>query len=165
MSRGLRSISFRLTNESHRQATRIEILPTCIESLLEFVPLSAERVHAMPVESSDLESGTAQYGAELQSIAGRPPILDLIHLGLGPDGHTASLIPGDPVLNVVDKDVAMTGVYQGHRRMTLTYPILNRARAILWLVTGADKRDALRSTAQYLIARSAGAFDRTARLS
>jgi 6-phosphogluconolactonase len=114
------------------------------ESLLEFVSLSADRVHAMPVESSDLESGAAQYATMLQKIAGRPPILDLVHLGLGPDGHTASLTPGDPVLNVADKDVAMTGVYQGHRRMTLTYPILNRARAILWLVTGVDKRDALR---------------------
>jgi 6-phosphogluconolactonase len=98
----------------------------------------------MPVESSDLESGAAQYVTVLQKIAGRPPILDFIHLGLGPDGHTASLTPGDPVLSVVDRDVALTGVYQGHRRMTLTYPILNRARQILWLVTGADKRDALR---------------------
>ncbi len=70
-------------------------------------------------------------------------MLDLVHLGLGPDGHTASLVPGDPVLKVNDSDVALTGLYQGRRRMTLTYPILNRARSILWLVTGKDKVAAL----------------------
>jgi 6-phosphogluconolactonase len=66
-------------------------------------------------------------------------VLDLVHLGLGPDGHTASLVPGDPVLGVNDADVAVTGIYQGRRRMTLTYPILNRARRVLWLVTGSEK--------------------------
>src|SRR5207253_4978532 len=84
-----------------------------------------------------------RYAAALQEIAGSPPVLDLVHLGLGPDGHTASLVPGDPVLSVTDSDVALTGVYQGRRRMTLTYPILNRARRILWLVTGKDKVAAL----------------------
>jgi 6-phosphogluconolactonase len=98
----------------------------------------------MPVEASNLEAGAAQYALMLQQIAGRPPVLDLAHLGLGPDGHTASLTPRDPVLNVIDRDVATTGVYQGRRRMTLTYPILDRSRRILWLVTGSDKRDALR---------------------
>jgi 6-phosphogluconolactonase len=70
-------------------------------------------------------------------------VLDLVHLGLGPDGHTASLVPGDPVLNVTDADVAVTGIYQGRRRMTLTYTIINRARSILWLVTGSEKADML----------------------
>jgi 6-phosphogluconolactonase len=68
-------------------------------------------------------------------------MLDLVHLGLGPDGHTASLVPGDPVLEVDNSDVALSGPYQGRRRMTLTYPILNRARRVLWVVTGKDKAD------------------------
>ena len=76
-------------------------------------------------------------------MAGKPPVLDLAHLGLGPDGHTASLIPGDPVLNVSDRDIAVTGVYQGRRRMTMTYPVINRANKIMWLVSGKDKVDAL----------------------
>ena len=80
-----------------------------------------------------------RYALTLREIAGSPPVLDLVHLGLGPDGHTASLVPGDAVLDVTDADVALTGVYQGRRRMTLTYPILNRSRRILWLVTGSEK--------------------------
>ena len=103
----------------------------------------AEQIHAMPVESSDLETACALYASGLSRIAGSPPVLDLVHLGLGPDGHTASLVPGDPVLNVKDADVAITGVYQGRRRMTLTYPIINRARQILWVVTGAEKVEML----------------------
>ena len=109
------------------------------ESLLTRVPLRPEQIHAMPVEAPDLEAGAESYARSLCEIAGSPPVLDLVHLGLGPDGHTASLVPGDPVLNVTDSDVAMTGVYQGRRRMTLTYPIINRSRRILWLVTGSDK--------------------------
>jgi len=113
------------------------------ESLLVHAPLREEQIHPMPVDSSDLENAAAGYAATLREIAGSPPVLDLVHLGLGPDGHTASLIPGDPVLNVTDADVALTGVYQGRRRMTLTYPALNRARRILWLVTGAEKAEML----------------------
>ena len=113
-------------------------------SLLEKVPLRREQIHAMPVERPDIDAAAAQYADVLQSLSGSPPVLDLVHLGLGPDGHTASLIPGDPVLNVVDRDVASTGLYQERRRMTLTYPIINRARRILWLVTGADKSGPLR---------------------
>jgi len=108
-------------------------------SLLEHAPLPAGQIYAMPVEMSDLEAAAAKYAAELQRIAGTPPVLDLVHLGLGPDGHTASLVPGDPVLGVTDRDVAVTGLYQGRTRLTLTYPLINRARLILWLVTGSEK--------------------------
>jgi 6-phosphogluconolactonase len=106
-------------------------------------PIRPEQIHAMPVESPDLEAAAAQYALTLIKIAGSPATLDLIHLGLGPDGHTASLVPGDPVLHVTDLGVALTGVYQGRRRMTLTYPVINRARRILWLVTGSEKVGAL----------------------
>jgi 6-phosphogluconolactonase len=113
------------------------------ESLLEHAPLRPEQILAMPVEWPDLDAAAKGYAETLQKIAGTPPVLDLAHLGLGPDGHTASLVPGDPVLNVTDSDVALTGVYQERRRMTLTYPMLNRSRRILWLVTGSDKVAAL----------------------
>jgi 6-phosphogluconolactonase len=111
------------------------------ESLLEQTSLRPEQIHAMPVNAPNLEVAAAQYAVVLQQIAGSPPVLDLAHLGLGPDGHTASLVPGDPVLQVTDADVALTAVYQGRRRMTLTYPIINRSRRVLWLVTGNDKAE------------------------
>lgn len=95
------------------------------------------RVRAMPVTDADLERAADEYAKAL------PARLDLVHLGLGPDGHTASLVPGDPVLEVRERPVAVTGPYRGHRRMTLTYRALDRARQVLWLVTGEDKADAL----------------------
>jgi len=91
----------------------------------------------MPVTQRDLEAAAREYESTL------PDPFDLIHLGLGPDGHTASLVPGDPVLEVADRLVAITDPYQGHQRMTLTYPALNAARRILFLVTGAEKREPL----------------------
>jgi 6-phosphogluconolactonase len=109
------------------------------ESLLDRAPLRPENVHAMPVEFPEHAVAAARYAATLRELAGAPPALDLVHLGLGPDGHTASLVPDDPVLGVADADVAVTGVYQGRHRMTLTYPAIDRARRILWLVTGAEK--------------------------
>jgi 6-phosphogluconolactonase len=109
------------------------------ESLLDRVPLPLEQVHAMPVEFPDLRIATARYAATLAAVAGAPPVLDLVHLGLGPDGHTASLVPNDPVLDVASADVAVTDVYQGRLRMTLTYPAIDRARRILWVVTGGGK--------------------------
>lgn len=92
----------------------------------------------MPVTSRDLDQAAHEYETSL------PDRIDLVHLGLGPDGHTASLVPGDPVLEVTDRRVAMTtNEYQGHRRMTLTYRALAEARQIVWLVTGAEKHDPL----------------------
>ena len=103
------------------------------------LPLACQAsIRPMPVGGEDLEDAAASYGWSL------PERLDLIHLGLGPDGHTASLVPGDPVLEVDDRPVAVTGgEYQGTRRMTLTYPALDRARRIVFLVTGEDKDEAL----------------------
>jgi 6-phosphogluconolactonase len=95
------------------------------------------RVEPMPVERADLDAAAAEYAASL------PARFDLVHLGLGPDGHTASLVPGDPVLGVRDGLVALAAPYQGHRRMTLTYPALARAEQLLWLITGADKVEPL----------------------
>jgi 6-phosphogluconolactonase len=113
------------------------------ESLLEHAPLLPEQICAMPVESPDLQSAAIQYAAVLAKIAGSPPVLDLVHLGLGPDGHTASLVPGDPVLEISHADIGVTGIYQGRRRMTLTFPIINRARQVLWLITGEEKVEML----------------------
>ena len=101
-----------------------------------------EQIYAMPVESPDLEAGARQYDAALARVAGSPAVLDLVHLGLGADGHTASLVPGDPVLRVDDAEIGVTGLYSGRRRMTLTYPVIDRARRILWVVTGAEKMEA-----------------------
>ena len=109
------------------------------ESLLSHAPLPPEQIYAMPVNDPDLEAASRKYAATLERVAGSPSVLDLVHLGMGPDGHTASLVPSDPVLAVTDRDVALTGVYLGRRRMTLTYPVLNRSRRILWLITGPEK--------------------------
>lgn len=113
------------------------------ESLLSHAPLREDQIHPMPVNEVDLASASSEYERTLRDLAGLPAVLDLVHLGLGADGHTASLVPGDQVLDVTNADVAATGVYQGRRRLTLTYPILNRARRILWLVTGEAKREML----------------------
>ena len=109
------------------------------ESLLSHAPIPENQIHAMPVEAADLDQACRDYTALLNGICGYPAVIDLAHLGLGPDGHTASLIPGDAVCEVQDAEVALTGLYQNRRRMTLTYPILNRSRHVLWVVTGAEK--------------------------
>ena len=113
------------------------------ESLLSHAPLRPEQIYAMPVEEKDLAAAAKSYADTLQEIAGLPAVLDLAHLGLGPDGHTASLIPNDSVLEVTDADVALTGTYQKRRRMTLTYPLLNRSRRVLWVATGVEKVEML----------------------
>jgi len=107
--------------------------------LIQMLSLSHQAtLRPMPVTSRDLDAAAAEYEAQL------PERLDLVHLGLGPDGHTASLVPGDSVLEVRDRRVALTeGEYEGHRRMTLTYPALSAARRILWLTLGENGRDPL----------------------
>ncbi|RIK98932.1 MAG: 6-phosphogluconolactonase [Proteobacteria bacterium] len=113
------------------------------ESLLARVPIEATHAHAMPVEEDDLASAASSYSARLCAVAGNPPVLDVVHLGLGGDGHTASLVPGDAAVDCTEGDVAVTEPYRGRRRMTLTFPVLSQARRVLWLVTGEEKRDAL----------------------
>lgn len=105
------------------------------DTLLAHVEVS---VLAMPVEAQDLDAAAARYAAEL------PTAIDVVHLGLGDDGHTASLVPGDPVLDVDDRRVALTQPYKGHRRMTLTFPALNAAGSIIWIVSADGKASALR---------------------
>ena len=118
------------------------------DALFRRVALPTARIHAMEVEDADLEAAAARYARSLKRVAGSPPILDVVQLGLGADGHTASLVPGDPALDVEDADVAVAGPYHGLQRMTLTIPALDRARRILWLVTGADKAEAVVGLAQ-----------------
>jgi len=109
------------------------------EALIDRIPIPPDNVHPMPVEEKDLDAGARRYEAVLRGIAGNPPVLDLVQLGLGEDGHTASLFPGDAALRILEADVAVSGPYQGRKRMTLTFPAIDRARCILWLVTGAGK--------------------------
>ena len=103
--------------------------------LLALPPAARPAVHAMPVTEADLDLAAAAYAADL------PEAFDLVHLGLGADGHTASLVPGDPAPDVTDRDVVLTGEYRGRRRMTLTFPVLDRARFVLWVLTGAEKAE------------------------
>ena len=117
---------------------------THLRESLRDAPIPPDQIYAMPVESGNLELAAARYAGTLGKIAGEPPVFDLVHLGLGADGHTASLVPGDPVLRVADADVGLSGPYQGRRRMTLTCPAINRARKILWVVTGSEKAEMCR---------------------
>ena len=123
--------------DSERNLTQLQ------EALLGNTPLTADALHPMPVDAADLESAAHHYGLEAATATDSSMVLDLVHLGLGDDGHTASLVPGDSALEVMDRDVAISGDYRGYRRMTLTLPMLNRARQRLWLVTGAGKSDML----------------------
>src|SRR5262249_41069873 len=106
-------------------------------SLLDHAPLSPDHIHAMPVEAADLDRAAEQYALTLRDVAGSPPVLDLVHLGLGPDGHTASLVPGDPGLALTDG--AATGPNPGRRGLRWPFPTITRPRRVLWLVTGSEK--------------------------
>ncbi len=112
------------------------------------ISLPPENLHTMPVLSDDLDEAATQYERTLVDLVGDSPVLDVVHLGLGSDGHTASLVPGDAVLEVSDRAVATTDSYGGLRRMTLTYPTINRARHILWLITGEGKAEMLKRLIQ-----------------
>src|SRR5262249_47567770 len=94
------------------------------ESLLEHAPLRSEQIHAMPVELPDLDAAAVQYTETLRRISGSPPVLDLVHLGLGPDGHTASLVPADPILKINHPDLRVTRLSQPPRPITLPSPII-----------------------------------------
>jgi 6-phosphogluconolactonase len=119
------------------------------ESLLDHLPgLRPEAVHRMRGESADLDAAARGYEDELRQVTGagvdEVPTLDLIWLGMGTDGHTASLCPGDDALRVTDRLVVATWP-PGYDtpRLTLTYPVLNAARQATFLVTGADKAETL----------------------
>ena len=104
------------------------------------VPIPERNIHPMPVDTEDLDSAAKRYALTLINDLGSPPVLDLVHLGIGADGHTASLTPGDTALpSATSSDVTVSSPYEGSRRMTLTYPMLNRARLIVWLIIGPDK--------------------------
>jgi 6-phosphogluconolactonase len=121
------------SGSSDRNLTQLE------DALLARVPIPPGQVYPMLVDAPDLAAAADDYARLLVGLAGAPPVLDLVQLGLGVDGHTASLLPGDAALDVTGADVAITGRYRGWRRMTLTFPIINRARNILWLAAGAEK--------------------------
>ena len=125
-------------DDARRNFTRLE------QILVRAGRLSSAQLLPMPVETEDLAAAATGYQAALEERGGAPLQLDLVQLGLGADGHTASLVPGDPALQALDRDVAVTSAYQGLRRMTLTLPAINRARRKLWLVTGAAKSARLR---------------------
>jgi 6-phosphogluconolactonase len=127
--------------------------------------LAPAQFHAMPVERADLAAAAAEYAALIHApVAGVPAALDAVLLGLGSDGHTASLVPGDPLLEVRDRDVGVSGPYQGVRRMSLTFRALDAARHRVWLVTGADKAAPLARLWEGDASIPAGRVSRTASL-
>jgi 6-phosphogluconolactonase len=116
---------------------------TDLRARLADTPAEAAELCAMPVGDRELAAAADGYASPLRRVAGDPPVIDLVQLGLGGDGHTASLVPGDPSVVEQEADVAVTGEYEGRSRMTLTFPALNRARHIVWMIGGAAKAEAL----------------------
>jgi 6-phosphogluconolactonase len=111
------------------------------EALLAHVPIPARNVHRMPAENPDHEAAAAEYAATLRTFfGGESPRFDLIHLGLGTEGHTASLFPGSPALDESERWVAAPWVEKlNTHRITLTPPVLNAAREVQFLAAGKDK--------------------------
>lgn len=135
-------------------------LTTIEQVLVREGPLPAERLHALPVDADDLAAAAAAYGELLARLAGTPIQLDAIHLGLGADGHTASLFPGDATAQVADRGVAVTGEQAGYRRLTLTYPVLNAARRVVWFATGPGKAAVVQGLAGGTLRAPAGGVNR-----
>lgn len=121
---------------------------TLCERLLDVAGVPAAGRLPMPVTDIDLERAAVDHAARLRRVCGDPPVLDVVHLGLGADGHVASLVPGDPALDATGRPVAVTGRYRGRRRMTLTFDALGAARRRLWQVAGDDKAGALREAVE-----------------
>ncbi|MGE0581940.1 MAG: 6-phosphogluconolactonase [Steroidobacteraceae bacterium] len=105
--------------------------------------IPAAHRHPMPVGIADAAAAAAAYAATLVEACGEPPVLDVVHLGLGDDGHTASLFQGDPLLEERARDVGVSGPRAGLRRLTLTLPAIDRARCIVWLALGAGRQRAV----------------------
>ena len=118
-------------------------LPNIRAALMEDTPIHPDHIYPMPVRSEDVDTAAQQYIETLRSLCGEPPVIDLVQLELFVSGRTAGLVPGDSALQVLERDVAVTGIHEGRRRMTLTLPVINRARQILWMVTGQEKSNAL----------------------
>ncbi len=127
--------------DSDRNATMLDTALLTDSFLSRHTPAG---IHLMPVNADDLDAATVEYGSLIDATTGSPAVFDVIQLGMGADGHTASLIPGDPILGVDDRDVAMSELYQGRIRMSLTWPVLDRAKQLLWVIGGESKVDAMR---------------------
>jgi len=126
--------------DSDRNATMLDT-ELLTESFLErHTPAG---IHLMPVTADDLDEACSGYASLIDRTTGSPAVFDVIQLGMGSDGHTASLIPDDPILGIDDRDVAMSELYQGRTRMSLTWPVLDRAKQLLWVIGGESKVDAV----------------------
>ncbi len=120
------------------------------EALLDHVPIPHEQIYRIPAEEPDHEVAARVYDATLRRLfnpdPGEWPRFDLIHLGLGAEGHTASLFPGSPALDERDRLVAAPWVAKlSAHRITLTPPVINAAREVAFLVAGAEKAAIVRT--------------------
>ena len=97
----------------------------------------------MQVEIEDPELAARLYAKTLCDWAGEPPVLDVPHLGIGEDGYTASLFADDPLLEEEQHWIGVSRPHENYRRLSLTLPVLDRARCIVWFVVGAARREPL----------------------